>query len=56
MQTSERSHTQDIQPKLIDVGMILYERLKKRYHAVNENIRTYRKKRDLFLKLQGKNE
>ncbi|MBF0430666.1 MAG: hypothetical protein HQK83_05275 [Fibrobacteria bacterium] len=55
-QKMDRAKTQEMQPKLIDVGMILYERLKKRYHTTNENIRNYRQKRDRFLKQQGKSK
>ncbi len=43
-----------IQPKYIDVGMILYERLKEKFQKANQQIREYNARRDKFLATQGK--
>ncbi len=42
-----------VQPKLVDVGFLMYQRLKSRYHLINEQIRALTKKRDEFVRLKA---
>jgi hypothetical protein len=54
LQLARNEATQDIQPKFIDVGMILYSKLKIRYQNANKTIRKYTKRRNALLNLRKK--
>ncbi|MFC1585986.1 hypothetical protein ACFL5V_10600, partial [Fibrobacterota bacterium] len=52
-QSALKAEEHKMQPKYIDVCMILYKRLKERYQNANRAIKEYTKKKEEFLKKQG---